>query len=150
MKINHLSILFFFFFFFGCPWHTEFLGQGSDPSHSCDLSCSCSSAGSLTHCARTGDRNCVPAFPRCHWSHCTPAGNPTYLIIHNNWLILSQICKEYFSEDRVFCTVHVGSKSNLKANMSTMLLLTFRYIKHPLHFQKFLSCHTIVFHCSDL
>ena len=32
----------------------EFLGQGSDPSHSCDLSCSSSSAGSLTHCAGLG------------------------------------------------------------------------------------------------
>ena len=29
----------------------EFLGQGSDPSHSRDLSHSCGNAGSLTHCA---------------------------------------------------------------------------------------------------
>ena len=29
----------------------EFQGQGSDPSHSCDLSHSCSDARSLTHCA---------------------------------------------------------------------------------------------------
>ena len=36
------------------PWHMEFLDQGSDPSHSCDLSHSCSNAGSLTHCARPG------------------------------------------------------------------------------------------------
>ena len=45
---------FFFFFFLAAPWHMEFLGQGSDLSHSCDLSCSCSNAGSLTHCARPG------------------------------------------------------------------------------------------------
>ena len=32
----------------------EFLVQGSDLSHSCDLSCSCSNAGSLTHRARLG------------------------------------------------------------------------------------------------
>ena len=32
----------------------EFLGQGPDPSHSCDLSHSCSNARSLTHCARLG------------------------------------------------------------------------------------------------
>ena len=32
----------------------EFPGQGSDPSHSCDLCCSCSNAGSLTHCVRLG------------------------------------------------------------------------------------------------
>ena len=32
-------------------WHTEFLGQGSHPSHSHDLNCSCSNAESLIHCA---------------------------------------------------------------------------------------------------
>ena len=32
----------------------ELLGQGSDPSRSQDLSCSCSNAGSLAHCARLG------------------------------------------------------------------------------------------------
>ena len=30
----------------------EFLAQGSDPSFSLNLSCSCGNAGSLTHCAR--------------------------------------------------------------------------------------------------
>ena len=30
----------------------EFLGQGSDPSHSCDLSCSWGNSGPLTHGAR--------------------------------------------------------------------------------------------------
>ena len=29
------------FSFLAAPWHVEFLGQGSDPSHSCDLSHSC-------------------------------------------------------------------------------------------------------------
>ena len=43
-----------FFFFLATPWHTEFLGQGSDPSYSCDLCCSCSNAGSLTCCAGPG------------------------------------------------------------------------------------------------
>ena len=32
----------------------EFPGQGADPSHSFDLSCSCGIAGSLTHYARAG------------------------------------------------------------------------------------------------
>ena len=40
--------------------HMEFLGQGSDPCHTCDqccncsCSCSCGNSGSLTHCARLG------------------------------------------------------------------------------------------------
>ena len=40
-----------FFSFLATPWQVEFPGQGSDPSHSCDLSCSCSNTRSLTHCA---------------------------------------------------------------------------------------------------
>ena len=38
-----------FFFFLAAPWLMEFLDQGSDPRHSCHLSCSCSNTGSLTH-----------------------------------------------------------------------------------------------------
>ena len=49
----YLSFSFLFSFFFwgggGAPQHVEFLGQGSDPSHRCDLSCSCSNVASLTH-----------------------------------------------------------------------------------------------------
>ena len=40
------------FSFLAAPRHMEFMGQGSDPSHSHDLSHSCSNAGSLTHCGR--------------------------------------------------------------------------------------------------
>ena len=44
---------YFLFFLFLVIWqHMEFPGQGSDPSRSCDLSYTCSNAGSLTHCAR--------------------------------------------------------------------------------------------------
>ena len=32
----------------------EFPGPGSDPSHSCNLSCSCDNARFLTHCAGPG------------------------------------------------------------------------------------------------
>ena len=32
-----LSLALFFFFFLVAPWHTEFPGRGSDPSHSHDL-----------------------------------------------------------------------------------------------------------------
>ena len=42
------------FSFLATPWNMEFLGQGLDLTHSCDLSCSCFSAGSLTHCAGPG------------------------------------------------------------------------------------------------
>ena len=41
-----------FFFFLAAPWYTGFLGQGSDPSQSCNLCCC--NAGSLTHCAELG------------------------------------------------------------------------------------------------
>ena len=49
----HLEI---FSFFFSGPHlqHMEFLGQGSDPSQTCDPHCSCFNTGSLTHCARLG------------------------------------------------------------------------------------------------
>ena len=46
-------------FFPADPWHMKFLGQGSDPSHSDNLSCSCCNTGSLTPCARLGIE---PAF----------------------------------------------------------------------------------------
>ena len=42
------------FFSFLATWHTEFLGQGSDPNHNCDLRHSYSNAGSLTHTAGLG------------------------------------------------------------------------------------------------
>ena len=46
------SFLFFWFFpFLVTWWHVEFLGQELNPSHSCDLSHSCSNAGSLTYWA---------------------------------------------------------------------------------------------------
>lgn len=49
-----LALVFRLFSFFSCPWHMEFLDQGSDLSHSCDLSFSCSTAISLTHRAGLG------------------------------------------------------------------------------------------------
>ena len=47
------SLCFCFIFSFGATLQPmEFLGQGSELSHSHDLSCSCGNAGSFTHCAR--------------------------------------------------------------------------------------------------
>ena len=39
----------FVFPFLAAPPHMDFLGQGSDPSHSCNLSHSCCNARPLTH-----------------------------------------------------------------------------------------------------
>ena len=63
-------------FFLAALWHMEFLGQGSDLTHSYDLSCSCGNAGSLIHCARPRDWTCILALQRCCWSHYTTAGTP--------------------------------------------------------------------------
>lgn len=52
----------FLFFFLAALWHMEILGQGSDPSHSCDLSYSRGNAGSLIHCAGPGIE---PAVSQC-------------------------------------------------------------------------------------
>ena len=60
-----ISLFYYFFLFFnsfsffGCPIACGVPGQGSDPSHSWDLSCSCSITGSLTHCA---EPRIEPAF----------------------------------------------------------------------------------------
>ena len=75
-KCQHWIAMSFFFFFFLLSflffwpptlWYIEFQGQGSDLSRCHSLSCNCSNAGSLTHCAR-------PGLLRYHWSRCTTAG----------------------------------------------------------------------------
>ena len=49
------SLSFFLSIFFSCIYSTwKFPGQGSHPSHSCDLYHSCSNARSLTHCTTAG------------------------------------------------------------------------------------------------
>ena len=48
------SVYLFVSFFFAALWHMEFLGQGSDVNHGCDLGHSCSNAGSLTCCVGLG------------------------------------------------------------------------------------------------
>ena len=45
----------FFFFFLRLTYGIwKFLGQGLNPSHSCDLCCHCDNAASLTHCTTVG------------------------------------------------------------------------------------------------
>ena len=63
-----------FFFFLATPWPEEFLSQGSDPSHSCNLRCSYGNARTLTHGA--GDWTHVPALQRHHQCHCVTAETP--------------------------------------------------------------------------
>ena len=74
-----------------CLWHIHssaslngcahsiwsFPGWGSDPSPSCDLRCSCSNAGSLTHCAGLWTEPSV--LQRQHWilTHCAVEGTPS-------------------------------------------------------------------------
>jgi len=71
------TLLFFFSLsFLASPRQIEFLGQGSDSSHSCKLCHSCGNARSLTNCARTGVRICVPVLQRHHRSCCTTVGTP--------------------------------------------------------------------------
>ena len=85
MNVNILSqnfsfFLFFpsfllpFFLFLAAPWRIEFLGQGSDLSHCCHPSRSCSNARSLTHCAGLGLNHC-PSAPKMPPSYAT-AGTP--------------------------------------------------------------------------
>ena len=77
---NGTILFFFFFLLLAIPWHMEFPGQGSDPSHSCNLSCSCSNATSLTHRTRPGiepvsqhsqDAAADPAVPQQELRHST-------------------------------------------------------------------------------
>ena len=49
-RVTHV----FYFSFLAAPQHVEFPGQGSDLSHSLDLSCSCGNNGSLPNHARPG------------------------------------------------------------------------------------------------
>ena len=67
--VSSRQCIFFFsflFFFWGASIHSiwNFLGQGSNPSHSCDLRHGCSNAGSLTHCAGLGIE-CTPLQRQC-------------------------------------------------------------------------------------
>ena len=72
----HLPFVRIFFSFSTAPRHMEFLGQGSDLSHSCNLRHSSSHARSFDPLCQAGDRTCIPAFRRHCQSHCTAAGAP--------------------------------------------------------------------------
>ena len=74
-----LLLLFFWCFcLLAFPWHMEFLGQGSDLSHSFDLhcSCGCGNTRSFNPLCHARDQTCVLVLERCYHSHCTTAGTP--------------------------------------------------------------------------
>ena len=74
--VPQLSDALFIFFFSDRPTAYRVLGQGSDLSHTRDLSHSCGNARSLTHCASNRDCTCIPLFPRHHWCCCATVGTP--------------------------------------------------------------------------
>ena len=51
---KHLAFISLIFSVFAFLQHMDFLGLGSDPSHSHDLSWNCNNTTSLTHCAGPG------------------------------------------------------------------------------------------------
>ena len=65
------------FLFLGVPWLMEFPGQGSDPSHSCNLRYSCGNTGFFNPLGWVRNQTCILALERHHWYCCTTAGFPT-------------------------------------------------------------------------
>ena len=54
-SIRHaFNKLYIYFSFLAASWHMKFLGQGSNPGHSHDLSHSCGNTRSLIHCVGPG------------------------------------------------------------------------------------------------
>ena len=72
----HQRDYWFFFSFLAATQHMEFLGQGSDPSHSC------SNPGSLTHSARSGESNLHP-----RGSETVPILLPTMRTPRDHWFL---------------------------------------------------------------
>ena len=73
--------LFLFFVFFFLFQHTVSYGvpgQGSNPSHSCNLCCSCGNTRSLTHCSMPGIE---PLSPKHCRSCCSTAGTPFFFFL---------------------------------------------------------------------
>ena len=71
------SVVFLFkiFFFLAAPWHI-WSPYMTDLSHSYNLYCSCSSAGSFNPLCQAGDWTYVPVLQRCRQSCCATVGIP--------------------------------------------------------------------------
>ena len=78
---GHLCIFFWEFFFsfsfvysLAALHHMEFLGQGLDSSHICDLGCSWSNTRSFNPLCQAGDQTCTLVMQRHHRCLCATAG----------------------------------------------------------------------------
>ena len=80
---HNRTLLFYllFFFFLAYPRHVEFLGQGSDLSHSCNLWHSCSNVRSFNSLHQAGDRICVLVQQRHSRSCWATAGIPLFTLL---------------------------------------------------------------------
>ena len=90
-RIPHVS---FFFFFFGHACGiSKFLGQGSNPSHSCELWHGCGSAGSWIHCARPGIK--PEPLKRKHWilNLLCHSGNSSCFFLIHWWTLWIKNCR---------------------------------------------------------
>ena len=78
LKTQLLHPKLFFFFFLATSWHMEFLGQGSDPSHCCNLHHSYGNSRSSNPLCQGQGLNLCPGTrditnPLCHSRNsCTP------------------------------------------------------------------------------
>ena len=98
------SFSFFFSPFLATLRHMEFLGQGSDSSHSCNL-------------CWDGGGTYAQALQRCHQSCCAIAGTPTFFfLLHRSiWkflgqgLNLSYICDLYHSCCNIWPLTHCAT-----------------------------------------
>ena len=137
---NPSFISFFFLSFLASLQRREFLGQGSDPSYSCDLSHTCGNTGSLTHCARLGIKPLSwhsqdaanPVAPQWEllllfllsllsYFEALLLGGYTFRIIMSSWSFDSSIMK-FSSLSLVLLLV---SKSTLTLIYSSLLLILF-------------------------
>ena len=81
-QLQHLSLFLSFFGHICSIW--KFLGQGLNPSSSCDLHCKCSNAGSFSplHWAkdRTHNSEVTRATVVRVSTHCAPSGTPNLFL----------------------------------------------------------------------
>ena len=85
-----LLLSFLFFVWRGAPSDMEFPGQGSDPSHNCDLCYSCHSTSFLNPLCRARNWTCFLALQRYRQSHYATVGTLTFgclLCYFQSWLL---------------------------------------------------------------
>ena len=127
----------------------EFLGQGSNLSHSCDLCCSCSNARSLTHCAGPGikpasRRSGVPANPVVQQQELCKIGS---------WYLSTSFCMRRWPAESVnvfFDYSGLKWPSPLNACLTTNLeffglVLWFTINLWVLYMQFWQCCHHLMF-----